>query len=408
MSRKRANDVAHPEPSDCTPRKRLHATLASDFESLRLSPLGRMPESSAPVSEPQSSFTLPQAPIYESYGALNAFGTPPFRNSPFLPATSSPPVTTTTNTPFPKADNSLDARSQQHARVSPLGDSFGPDFRNTLPTFSHAPTSVVVSDVSHEPCFKTGMPLMNQTQPDVSSPASSASAMVVDHSSTAQWHGSVSPMTQYGDVVVEEVDEEELTDADAKWSDSAGSSHASYSSDELANKGEDTDMQDEDNPSEENRLVLYRPPVRTSASNVATLNARLPSSHFAMRNRSDDWFVTRMADAHKRNLAVVPYVGQAPPSKRRRDAYSHPVIQMPWTDKPSASSVAASAAVGSACLPYDDSHMVTDFGSPNPNYANPEFIFNVPPAKRITLPRTPAMHQFPLGRHQHMEVSPSV
>lgn len=408
MSRKRANGVAHPEPSDCTPRKRLHATLASDFESLRLSPLGHVPRSSPPVPEPQRSFTLPQTSVNESYGPLNAFGTPPFRNSPFLPATSSPPMTASTNTPFPNADNSLHAHSHSHARISPLGDSFGPDFRNTLPTFSHAPTSVVVSDVSHEPCFKTGMPSMNQTQPDVSSPASSASSMVIDHSSTGQCHGSVFPMTQYGDVVVEEVGDDELTDADVKWSDSAGSPHASYSSDGSADKGEDADMQDEDNPSAENRLVLYRPPVRTSASNVASLNARLPSTHFAMRNRSDDWFVTRMADAHKRHLAVVPYVGQAPPSKRRRDVYSHPVIHMPWTDNPSASSVAASAAVGSARSPYDDSHMVTDFGSPNPKIANSGFKFKVPPANRITLPLTPAMHQFSLGRHQHLEVSPSV
>lgn len=245
---------------------------------------------------------------------------------------------------------------------------------------------------------------VDKSQPDVSSPSTSAASMAMDASSAAQRRDSFPKVFSHGDVVVEEVGDEDLIDADARWAHPDATTYASYSSSDESGKNDDDSMHDDDNSTMENRLVLYRPPVRTSSANVAVFNAQLPPSHFVMKNRSDDWFVSRMSDAHKRHLAVVPYVGQSPPNKRRRDVYSHPVIHMPWTDKPSASSVAASAAVASTRTPSDDSEMVSDFGASAANQTDMDFSFNVPPAKRITVSHSPAIQQFPLGRQPHMEI----
>lgn len=83
----------------------------------------------------------------------------------------------------------------------------------------------------------------------------------------------------------------------------------------------------------ENRLVVYRPPVRTPSTALSRLNARLPEGQYLLRNpRADEWIVREAQnESVKRKLALVPWMGdvkkicgfQRSPAK---------VIPMPWRD----------------------------------------------------------------------------
>lgn len=93
-------------------------------------------------------------------------------------------------------------------------------------------------------------------------------------------------------------------------------------------------VEDMEAPSDsENRLIVYRPPVRTPTTVLSRLNARLPDKQYLLRNpRTDEWIVR---EAHnesvKRKLALVPWTGDV---KKICDFQRSPakVIPMPWRD----------------------------------------------------------------------------
>lgn len=86
-------------------------------------------------------------------------------------------------------------------------------------------------------------------------------------------------------------------------------------------------------PSDENRLVVYRPPVKTSSEALSKLNACLPDGRYVLRNpKTDEWIVKEAQnDRYKRKLAVVPWRGDV---KKICDNGHRPasVIPMPWHD----------------------------------------------------------------------------
>lgn len=88
-------------------------------------------------------------------------------------------------------------------------------------------------------------------------------------------------------------------------------------------------------PNSENRLIVYRPPVRTNRNLVSHLNAALPDTRSILRNpKTDEWmFVARSRpDNAKRKLALVPWEGDR--QKKLCDSLRRPsrVIPMPWHD----------------------------------------------------------------------------
>lgn len=283
MSRKRANIVSQNSTSDeSNPRKRLHAGLAADFRSLRLSAVADKPE-----------FTSHQS-------LTNAFGTVQTTRSPFLPSAMGPLTSSRPENPDPV--------------------TFGSDFHTTLPTYTRPA-------VPYNPAILQRDSALNSS--DAVSPFTAAASMAFDQSDRNP--------AQANSVLIEEVGDDELPDAD-------------LSTEVTALHDPDDEVMHDTKACEnvENRVILYRPPVRTDTKTVARLNCGLPPSQLALRTPSQDWFISGLNDAHKRHMAVIPYVGQPRPSKRRRDVHSHPVIPMPWTNNPSASSVAASVAAASS------------------------------------------------------------
>ncbi|KAI0562452.1 hypothetical protein FGB62_59g034 [Gracilaria domingensis] len=90
-------------------------------------------------------------------------------------------------------------------------------------------------------------------------------------------------------------------------------------------------------PSNENRVVVYRPPIRTKSNIVSRVNAVLPDGTYILRNpKTDDWILTarNRSESGKRKLALVPWSGD--PHKKLRDSLRQPsrVIPMPWHDSP--------------------------------------------------------------------------
>lgn len=85
--------------------------------------------------------------------------------------------------------------------------------------------------------------------------------------------------------------------------------------------------------SDENRLVVYRPPVKTSSEALSKLNACLPDGRYVLRNpKTDEWIVKEAQyDRYKRKLALVPWRGDV---KKLCDSMHRPasVIPMPWHD----------------------------------------------------------------------------
>lgn len=81
----------------------------------------------------------------------------------------------------------------------------------------------------------------------------------------------------------------------------------------------------------ENRLVVYRPPVRTPMAVMSRVNACLPEGQYLMRNpRADEWVVREaQSERVKRKLALVPWKGDI---KKICDIQRCPakVIPMPW------------------------------------------------------------------------------
>lgn len=84
-------------------------------------------------------------------------------------------------------------------------------------------------------------------------------------------------------------------------------------------------------PTTENRVVVYRPPVNSSPNTLARINACLPDGSYVFRNpRTDEWIVHEAhSDRMKRKLALVPWRGDL---KKVRDTLTKPakVIPMPW------------------------------------------------------------------------------
>lgn len=95
---------------------------------------------------------------------------------------------------------------------------------------------------------------------------------------------------------------------------------------------DDVIVEDIDAPiGEENRLVVYRPPVKTSAAGFSELSGLLPNGQYFVRNRgADEWVLKEVQnDRNKRKLALVPWRGG---TKRFCDSVQKHavVIPMPW------------------------------------------------------------------------------
>lgn len=91
----------------------------------------------------------------------------------------------------------------------------------------------------------------------------------------------------------------------------------------------------EEEPTTENRLVIYRPPVKSSQLAVAQVNTSMPENRHVLRNGSNnDWFVTHAnRQRMKRKLALVPWTGD---NKKLCNSI-HPsskAILMPWHESP--------------------------------------------------------------------------
>lgn len=102
----------------------------------------------------------------------------------------------------------------------------------------------------------------------------------------------------------------------------------------LETSNDDVVVEDMEAPlNDENRLVVYRPPVKTSSDAFSRMNACLPDGRYLVRNpKTDEWIVKEVQhDRCKRKLALVPWRGGA---KKLCDGAHRPaaVIQMPWHD----------------------------------------------------------------------------
>lgn len=86
-------------------------------------------------------------------------------------------------------------------------------------------------------------------------------------------------------------------------------------------------------PTQENRLVVYRPPVKISPEAISKINACLPDGRYLVRNpKTDEWLIKEARqDRCKRKLALVPWSGGV---KKFCDSSHKPaaVIPMPWHD----------------------------------------------------------------------------
>ncbi|CAN8067911.1 unnamed protein product [Agarophyton chilense] len=167
---------------------------------------------------------------------------------------------------------------------SPSGVKFGSDFAGSLPI---APIPVQQQNsLGQNPIV---------TNPD-SSDSSSSSVVMEDDDTDPRSFAEVATDNSMEDLIVEECDSE---------------------------------------PSAENRLVIYRPPVRTNRNIVSRVNAVLPDGNYAIRNpKTDDWMIVarNRSEGVKRKLALVPWTGD--PHKKLCDSLREPsrVIRMPWHD----------------------------------------------------------------------------
>ncbi|PXF48165.1 hypothetical protein BWQ96_02117 [Gracilariopsis chorda] len=142
---------------------------------------------------------------------------------------------------------------------------------------------------------------------------------------------------------ISEVPQPVVTDPDSSDSSSGSVTmsdveyeHGQILNDASGNAVEDVTIEECDTePSSENRLIVYRPPVRTSGNLVSRMNAVLPDTRSILRNpKTNEWmFVARSRpDNAKRKLALVPWEGD--PQKKLCDSLGRPtrVIPMPWHD----------------------------------------------------------------------------
>ena len=89
---------------------------------------------------------------------------------------------------------------------------------------------------------------------------------------------------------------------------------------------------EQENVNQENRVVVYRPPVRSPARHLATLNSRLPDGQYIFRNpRTQEWmFTNHHNERMKRKLALVPWRGDAKRQVLESFRTSPTAIPMPW------------------------------------------------------------------------------
>lgn len=111
--------------------------------------------------------------------------------------------------------------------------------------------------------------------------------------------------------------------------------------------------------SPENRLIIYRPPVRMTAKSLAKLNSQLPEGRFVFRNpRTDEWIMTEPpTESLKRKLALVPWRGDAKRVLYDTAATPSKVIPMPWHDTTYTKSNALAADYRS---PFDDKEQIME------------------------------------------------